>query len=911
VTSARLSCDFIEQINRQCGLYRPAKGSGFVHDTLSFLEAAACMFEDYFLEHDYRSCTNIGCGHSTLHGVFHWFLGYSTIGRIPFFFSHAESAESAADLLIAFLRDTISDSIPVAASSARTAFAMLSLRLCALADHPGRLKDLIAWLDCCREFCVPGEDGQGAITLATQSLHALVPQASQNLDYVADLLSNHGEAVLLKAQQQAKGFAIPSCANLEPAVGWLANLAHGELPRNRVAFVITNARFDLVESLAEHGIERIHYALAIAQTEGETWLTDYHEEPDFWQHALGLHPRLRERLMVAASMLRANGEDWTAARKPISALVSRYVGPDTGRYRFLLRHMWLVDRILTDPRHFDYAILVVYACRRWERHGYGDCQDLAEILLAELRRREDDIDWGCNDDRRLALLLCQGDPDLVLPAFEGLSTASNECSSRALHGWETLDAFPVIRGMLSEICGDRKLVLRVCQLLGQLHAAMQAAPQAARDVLARFSDARCQQDLPALISLCKLREVPLPRAVRKIINRPQALDREREALQAIDRTPAQDARLGNIRSYLADDTRLTHWIDHDLDREIPAQLQVASLETLSHLIDTVLALGWCPRPARSAERADWENARTLYYSTNHNRRLLRRLLRQRALPAPSSEHPRNVDFLAKLAATGADVDEWMRPLRTRYCQGEELELYIETDPVKIFHMGNLFGSCLSVTSFNAHATIANAAEANKQVIYAKDKRGNIVGRKLIVVDDGGVIIGFNTYGCAFSSHPRRDRPWLQIAFERFCLDIARRAHLRLATPSHSYDPQALSLFGVWYDDGSEVYMDWLRQLDSIAPEDDIATVQDYCEGRVMQEMLYALLWLGEHAVPVIESGRLQLSRQGRDFLRRHSKSEALIGALDVIAVKFNTSVSQGKDSDIVCRIDLQVSPRSR
>ena len=75
-------------------------------------------------------------------------------------------------------------------------------------------------------------------------------------------------------------------------------------------------------------------------------------------------------------------------------------------------------------------------------------------------------------------------------------------------------------------------------------------------------------------------------------------------------------------------------------------------------------------------------------------------------------------------------------------------------------------------------------------------------------------------------------------------------------------------------------MQWIRHLDGTSAEDDIVRVQAYCEGRITRDILYALLWLGGHAIPAISA--LHCPTEGDiDFLRRHARSDRLHSHLGV------------------------------
>ncbi len=148
---------------------------------------------------------------------------------------------------------------------------------------------------------------------------------------------------------------------------------------------------------------------------------------------------------------------------------------------------------------------------------------------------------------------------------------------------------------------------------------------------------------------------------------------------------------------------------------------------------------------------DLLNAAQLTTGIKSNRRLLLKLLRgyldgQRHWP---KQHPANVEYLQKLEAQGVDVQMWQQAYPKVYvCRGvvgERVHILLEEDPLSILQMGNYFGTCLRFGGINAFSTVANACELNKRVIYARDSKGSILGRKLIGINAEGRLVGFRTY----------------------------------------------------------------------------------------------------------------------------------------------------------------------
>ena len=69
--------------------------------------------------------------------------------------------------------------------------------------------------------------------------------------------------------------------------------------------------------------------------------------------------------------------------------------------------------------------------------------------------------------------------------------------------------------------------------------------------------------------------------------------------------------------------------------------------------------------------------------------------------------------------------------------------YVSQDPLESLHMGQFFGSCLSLTKnhegINGWASIVQTMNSNMNVIYAKGTNDNYVGRNRTVLTDKGIV----------------------------------------------------------------------------------------------------------------------------------------------------------------------------
>jgi hypothetical protein len=263
-------------------------------------------------------------------------------------------------------------------------------------------------------------------------------------------------------------------------------------------------------------------------------------------------------------------------------------------------------------------------------------------------------------------------------------------------------------------------------------------------------------------------------------------------------------RVQNLRSRLRDRERL-----HS-EARLEAGDRLARVAALAQLAAARYQVASCFRarlsslvrdaPQDLAPDDDLINAALLSVDIKQNRRLLLRLLRAhfRGEAGWREQQPANAAFLKELQERGVDTATWLAGNPLSYpCPGVadgRVHLSLELDPLKMLQMGNYFDTCLSFGGGNAFATVANACELNKRVIYARDSSGRVLGRKLIAITAKGDLVGFRTYTSLGNADGLRR---LRSIFDRYCRAFAARCHLSLADSG-----EVLTLFAqAWYDDG--------------------------------------------------------------------------------------------------------------
>src|SRR3989344_785254 len=74
---------------------------------------------------------------------------------------------------------------------------------------------------------------------------------------------------------------------------------------------------------------------------------------------------------------------------------------------------------------------------------------------------------------------------------------------------------------------------------------------------------------------------------------------------------------------------------------------------------------------------------------------------------------------------------------------DDVDFYVSTNPLEALHMGQYFGSCLSLSKnhggINGWASVVQVMDSNKNVIYARTSDGKHIGRNRTALTDQGVL----------------------------------------------------------------------------------------------------------------------------------------------------------------------------
>jgi hypothetical protein len=73
---------------------------------------------------------------------------------------------------------------------------------------------------------------------------------------------------------------------------------------------------------------------------------------------------------------------------------------------------------------------------------------------------------------------------------------------------------------------------------------------------------------------------------------------------------------------------------------------------------------------------------------------------------------------------------------------------VEPDPLEALKLGTYVGTCLGRGGNLEYSAAAVVLDVNKQVVYARDRRGSVVGRQLLAISEADELVCFAVYGTA-------------------------------------------------------------------------------------------------------------------------------------------------------------------
>ena len=202
-----------------------------------------------------------------------------------------------------------------------------------------------------------------------------------------------------------------------------------------------------------------------------------------------------------------------------------------------------------------------------------------------------------------------------------------------------------------------------------------------------------------------------------------------------------------LRQHLAGERALSNEQLHAHRERIVAELGSIRLAALRQAVDRVLA---ARVGIEKIETPTVRHAAAILEGVEVHRRQLRRMLS--AWLAGDRDwrlrHPRTREWLARHPRLHRV--SWLTGVSMRIAAGGlgDVEITLEADPLEALKLGTYVGSCLGRGGNFEYAAAAVVLDVNKQVIYARDERGAVIGRQLVAIAESDELVCFSVYGAA-------------------------------------------------------------------------------------------------------------------------------------------------------------------
>ncbi len=331
-------------------------------------------------------------------------------------------------------------------------------------------------------------------------------------------------------------------------------------------------------------------------------------------------------------------------------------------------------------------------------------------------------------------------------------------------------------------------------------------PDDCAPLLQRIAEYQQLAIAPQRASNADLPKSRAPKSLRKLLESQDRRAREREQLRARLAAGSLDA---------AAQARL-RW----LENEAGARPQAAKIRRAAE--ELFLLLGIEALTAVTHQLADakcrqylggltgllardqlWGFARWIDKMAPSQRQQLREVVAARSEYGPQYKRhlTDNKEWLSRAFIHGLDMGAWFSAqMHEQFITGRRVEIVVASDLHNIFLMGTYFHTCLTQGGVNEMSVLANAYDANKQVVFmfAIDGAGRrqVVARQLIAISSDFKLVG---YCCYVSGHhaDRSARQEYVDAMAAYCGRLAAVCGLELTdegSPEEFHDH-------FWYDDG--------------------------------------------------------------------------------------------------------------
>jgi hypothetical protein len=178
-----------------------------------------------------------------------------------------------------------------------------------------------------------------------------------------------------------------------------------------------------------------------------------------------------------------------------------------------------------------------------------------------------------------------------------------------------------------------------------------------------------------------------------------------------------------------------------------------------------------------------------------NRRQLKKFLRSylQGNKTYATDHPRTHEWIRAHSMINFDVWQKGIVLSSNIEGYGSVRISVESEPLEVLKMGTYAGSCLGLGGENAFSAAAVMLDINKQVLYARNDEGKVVGRQLVAISEENKLVCFRVY-------PIGTNKSIQQLFRRYDRRFAKMLKLEVSLASANYKIRNI-ISQAWYDDG--------------------------------------------------------------------------------------------------------------
>ncbi len=444
--------------------------------------------------------------------------------------------------------------------------------------------------------------------------------------------------------------------------------------------------------------------------------------------------------------------------------------------------------------------------------------------LFGLEAKEEQVRWARDQCLHIALAASEISPERIYKAGRSMEASHGERASQLiLELSNSVADVDVIRAWL-----DWLAPLTTATVSTQLNKMMENLLE--NCVVIALRDLKLHAVILAWIEACSVEEgssawlarlarcrahvgwrTTMPKSVRKLLTTAYAIGQELDWLERELAAGRGNANLARRYESLLRRREQPEINNARIDRAAEEAFLIGTVEVLREMLRRELERIWetqCARPASEVSFSTLLCFARWYAPMGPPERKLAEKLRaaHTVHGAQYKQHlAANHDWLVRAAQQGIDVQSWLAEQSTM-CEvgGRQFELCLSVDPQEIFLMGKYFDTCLAPGGANQYAVIANAHDANKQVVYMYERRpgratrGRPIARMLLAVDTNFQLIRFNAYGPSPADLQPLENEILQTMID-YAARRARQAGIALTNEGH---PESLGNH-FWYNDGND------------------------------------------------------------------------------------------------------------